>query len=211
MRLNADTTIVGQRVVLVPYRHEHVPRYHTWMQSPELQARAAELTASEPLSLEEEYAMQAAWAHDPDKLTYILLDPARPPAPEQETWPPGGRAGAMAGDVNLFLNDPDDRLAGEVEIMVAEPESRRKGMACEALRLFMAYVVRELGVTRFIAKIGEDNAPSLALFEGQLGFKEVRRVQVFKEVHLELSVQGHVATQMAALADELQLHSYDSA
>jgi hypothetical protein len=36
-------------------------------------------------------------------------------------------------------------------------------------------------------------------------------LQVFKEVHLELSVQGHVATQMAALADELQLHSYDSA
>jgi hypothetical protein len=37
MRLNADTTITGERVVLVPYRPEHVPRYHAWMQSPELQ------------------------------------------------------------------------------------------------------------------------------------------------------------------------------
>ena len=38
MRLNADTTIKGSKVVLVPYRREHVPSYHEWMQSPELQA-----------------------------------------------------------------------------------------------------------------------------------------------------------------------------
>ena len=94
MRINADTTITGERVVLVPYRPEHVPRYHGWMASPELQA----LTASEPLSLEEEFAMQRAWADDGDKLTFILLDPSRPPAPEQADWPPGGRVGAMAGD-----------------------------------------------------------------------------------------------------------------
>lgn len=39
MRINADTTITGQRVVLVPYRQEHVPRYHAWMQCQELQVR----------------------------------------------------------------------------------------------------------------------------------------------------------------------------
>lgn len=39
MRLNADTTITGGRVVLVPYRREHVERYHGWMRSPELQVR----------------------------------------------------------------------------------------------------------------------------------------------------------------------------
>lgn len=37
MRVNGDTVITGQRVVLVPYRREHVPLYHGWMQSPELQ------------------------------------------------------------------------------------------------------------------------------------------------------------------------------
>jgi hypothetical protein len=29
-------------------------------------------------------------------------------------------AAAMAGDVNLFLNDPDDASAAEIEVMIAE-------------------------------------------------------------------------------------------
>lgn len=62
--------------------------------------------------------------------------------------------------------------------MVAEPDSRRKGLALEALQLFMAYLHSRLGVSRFVAKIGADNAPSLALFQGRLGFVELRRVEV---------------------------------
>ena len=37
-------------------------RYHDWMASPELQ----KLTASEPLSLDEEYQMQESWRQDED-------------------------------------------------------------------------------------------------------------------------------------------------
>ena len=37
-------------------------RYHRWMRSTELQ----ELTASEPLTLQEEYAMQQSWRDDDD-------------------------------------------------------------------------------------------------------------------------------------------------
>ena len=61
MRDNADLVIRGQRVLLVPYRPEHVPLYHAWMQDETLQ----ELTASEPLTLEEEYEMQQSWSEDP--------------------------------------------------------------------------------------------------------------------------------------------------
>lgn len=45
----------------------------------------------------------------------------------------------MAGDVNLFFNDPEDAGAAEIEVMIAEAGSRRRGLAGEALRMLMAY------------------------------------------------------------------------
>jgi hypothetical protein len=79
MKCNINTVIfhplASSNVVLVPYARHHVPvkliaflttsmtaelqlyqRYNEWMQSEELR----ELTASEPLSLDEEYDMQGA-------------------------------------------------------------------------------------------------------------------------------------------------------
>lgn len=46
----------------------------------------------------------------------------------------------MIGDVNIFLNDPDDDLTfGEIEIMIAEDKYRRSGRGLEALKIMMAY------------------------------------------------------------------------
>jgi RimJ/RimL family protein N-acetyltransferase len=117
----------------------------------------------------------------------------------------------FAGDVNFFFNDHDDHTIAEAEVMVAEPASRRKGLALEALQLFMAYGVKFLAVTKFRVKIGENNAASLALFSEKLGFAEVSRSAVFKEVTLELAVEGEVAQRLRESGEQLKMGVYDDA
>ncbi|CAG9463627.1 unnamed protein product [Pedinophyceae sp. YPF-701] len=187
MRANEDTVLVGRACSLVPYRKEHVETYHQWMLSPELQ----ELTASEPLSLEEEFAMQVSWRDDKDKLTFIILDHTGPPGAGEPPVPAccsavcGHAGGAMCGDVNLFFNDHDDEKTAEIDVMVAVPSSRRKGIAREAVRMMMAYAAADLRTRRFVAKVKSGNEPSLALFRS-LGYAEVRRLDWADEIHLAL-------------------------
>lgn len=118
-------------------------------------------------------------------------------------------AAHATSDVNAFWNDHDEPHTAELEVMVAEPGCRRRGLASEALRLFMAWCVGSQGVTRFRVKIGEANAASLALFGGKLGFAEVSRSAVFREVTLELAVEGDVADRLAADAAALVTRPYD--
>lgn len=45
--------------------------------------------------------------------------------------------------MNLFFTIEDEgRAAAEIEVMVAEPGSRGKGLAKEALRMLMAYACK---------------------------------------------------------------------
>ncbi|ESL10838.1 hypothetical protein TRSC58_01422 [Trypanosoma rangeli SC58] len=68
---NARVLVSGSRLRLVPYLAHHVPRYYEWMGDSELM----QCTASERLTLEEEYDNQRDWLHAEDKLTFILLAP----------------------------------------------------------------------------------------------------------------------------------------
>lgn len=194
MRSTTDVTITGERCILVPYRREHVPVYHQWMQDPKLQ----EETASEPLTLEEEYQMQQEWAEDKQKCTFILLDPLFPDSPGT-----GSHGGAMCGDINLFWNDDDESSCVEISVMLPESRSRRKGIGTEAAKLVMAYAAQFLGVTKFRAKIGLDNEPSKALF-ASLGYVEVKRVAVFNEVWFEL------AADESMCSTALRIGTYDT-
>jgi Acetyltransferase (GNAT) domain len=93
-----------------------------------------------------------------------------------------------------------------LQVMIADQASRRHGLAATALQMLMAYAAQDLvsqpcscgcdatclgscitklhvhlqGVTRFCAKVGEDNSASLALFQQRLGFVEVSRSTVFQ-------------------------------
>ena len=177
MRSNEALRIHGFCVDLVPYRRQHVATYHAWMQRDEL----LDSTASERLTLEEEYENCRSWHEDEGKCTFILLAAER-----------------MVGDVNLFLGVDDDPSAAEIEVMVAEPGARRSGCAVEALTLLQTWAWGRLGVRRFVAKIGCSNAASLQLFR-KLGYTHASTSQVFQEETLELVLQGGDSEREAAL------------
>lgn len=179
MRDNYNLSIVGVNVELVPYRKKHVMKYHEWMKHPEI----LEATASEPLSLEEEYAMQMTWRDDSKKCTFIVLAKQEGEGCESEM-------DRMAGDVNLFMHDHDDPGNAEIEIMIAEPRLRRKGLATEALLLMMSWGIEKIGIQRFFAKIHETNDASIALFSS-LGFKSVNYVKAFGEYEFEFCVKNN--------------------
>lgn len=117
------------------------------MQNEEIQ----ELTASLPLTIEEEYQMQQTWLNDQDKCTFIILSRQLFEQSHDEIGTDFGRMttmvlmrirlplASMIGDVNLFFNDQDDPHCGEIEIMIAEPSARQKGFAIETLETFLRY------------------------------------------------------------------------
>ncbi|KAJ5731235.1 uncharacterized protein N7483_005743 [Penicillium malachiteum] len=147
MLLNAETALSTSKVLLVPYSSWHVPRYHEWMQDEEIQ----EATASEPLTLEEEYSMQRSWRQDADKLTFIACRPISQDQTKEsgfQVTPEDEAAERMVGDINLFLrvDDGDEgdeipQLVGELELMIAEKINQRKGFGKASLLAFMRYVV----------------------------------------------------------------------
>ncbi|KXJ93294.1 GNAT domain-domain-containing protein [Microdochium bolleyi] len=119
MRLNEHTAVSSSRLLLVPYDAHHVPTYHEWMADPAIQ----EATASEPLTLEEEYENQVSWRTSGDKLTFILCltenknEPSSSPSSSrlmgtaQAGVVRAGQADAperMIGDINLFLTPWDE-------------------------------------------------------------------------------------------------------
>ncbi|KAK9899630.1 N-acetyltransferase 9 [Cystobasidium minutum MCA 4210] len=186
MRLNESTVLVGSDILLVPYRKEHVEKYHVWMQDPDIQAA----TASEPLTIEQEYEMQSSWHIDDDKLTFIILERNGTTA---ATVKDRDLSKSMVGDVNLFLSDAgetealEDAEQGELEIMIAEKDARRKGYASQALALMIRYAMQKLhlGPEDFLVRIGMDNASSIRMFQ-RLGFEIVKTVEVFREVELRI-------------------------
>lgn len=210
MRKNYGTVLCGERSVLVPYRPEHVERYHEWMKSPFL----LEMTGSEPLSFEEEAKMQLSWRDDDDKCTFILLNreacslcigskeddiETRQCSRTLENSFLTNTLQFMIGDVNLFLSEEEeeevedgelnDCTAGEsprpkqaeLDLMVAEEASRGKGIGREAACLMMLYGAQALGIRKFTVKIKEENKASRHLFEKSLGFKECNYAACFKE------------------------------
>ena len=77
--------------------------------------------------------MQQSWAEDEDKCTFILIDKSksdvyvRIKSRSCMSVRRDEEAG-MIGDVNLFFNDHDDHTVAELEVMIAEPAFRGRGI-----------------------------------------------------------------------------------
>ncbi|KAF5864329.1 hypothetical protein ETB97_008107 [Aspergillus alliaceus] len=180
-----------------------------------------EATASEPLSLEEEYGMQQSWRQDPDKLTFIVCQgPGSSPLRDEDDSPE-----RMVGDVNLFLRVEDaeeegaaPQVVGEIELMIAEKRNQQRGFGKATLLAFLRYIVEheEEIVEEFVrgqggnlegaggrlsclsVKIGQGNERSLRLFAGALFRKVSEEANYFGEFELrrtELSRESVVNGQ----------------
>ncbi|KAK0046130.1 N-acetyltransferase 9-like protein [Biomphalaria pfeifferi] len=180
MKENENIRIKCSKVILVPYEACHVQKYHAWMESEELR----ELTASERLPLDEEYEMQKKWRLDNDKCTFIILDKNLYEGSQGDNC--SREIEAMVGDVNIFFSS-DSHAEGEVEIMIAESSARGRGFGKEALCCMMRYAHEQLHTSCFISKIGFENGASLQMFHS-LGFHEMSRSDIFKEITLSLEV-----------------------
>nr|ACU20525.1 unknown [Glycine max] len=192
-------SLEGKKVILVPYMEAHVPKYHEWMKDPSL----LQATGSEPLTLQQEYTMQLSWSQDPNKETFIVLDKDLVVGDFSHGEP---HPEAMVGDVNIFMNDLDGPHVAEIEIMIAGPKSRRKGLAKESVLMMMTFAIEKLGINIFRVKIGESNGASLDLFQ-KLGFVQTSYSSIFKEVTLELQITQPKKEAMLGLIGTVIKHT----
>lgn len=217
MRVNQEFAVESSRLWLVPYGVHHVPKYHRWMQSEELQLS----TSSDPLSIHQEYAAQQQWAELDDRLTFILLSKERLCIRAQTkhnsnaSWQQSEEE-SMIGDVNLFLRPTHlapleagtPGYEGEVSVMIAEKDARGFGLAAEAIAAMLKFSDGHLPVhlSSLVAKVSADNVASLRLFQNRMGFVERSRCSAFNQLELvppfpftDSSYHSRLASQTADL------------
>ena len=154
---------------LVPYTVDHVETYNVWLNDPYIQ----QMTGTEPYSLSQEYEYQKEWNDDETKYIFIILDKTL--------------ENKMAGDINIFIQNDNNQHFAELNIMIAEEKSRRKGLAFETLQLMIKWVNDNLEIVTFIAKIQYDNQSSIKLFK-KLGFIQTEYTEAFKEYTYSLTL-----------------------
>ncbi|KAH8664042.1 GNAT domain-containing protein [Xylariales sp. PMI_506] len=188
MKFNENITISTPKVLLVPYDAHHVPRYHAWMED----AAIREATASDRLTLEEEYENQISWRTSADKLTFIVCRPLAGAAAASVAAGEADADNRMVGDINLFLTPWDYEeeeggdgggaaatavaryAVGEVDIMIADTANRGRGMGRAAVSAFLWYIWKNrAAILKEYATSPEGAAAAAAAGGGGLEMKQL--------------------------------------
>lgn len=155
-------------------------------------------TASEPLTLDEEYTMQRSWRTDPDKLTFIVCLPR----PDQSQMTQADSTAIsrtddsperIIGDVNLFLVEDDEdedttltgqtSLVGELEIMIARKDLQNSGYGMTVLLAFMQYIISHLDSICDEYCSQENGSPArLRYFRVKIGQENARSIRLFERL-----------------------------
>ena len=176
------------------------------MQDADLQAA----TASEPLSMTEEYDMQRSWRTDNDKLTFIVCQSRELDNTSQTVQ--GGqddRPERMIGDINLFLFEPEDDeddgeqapdstnrsngLVGEIELMIARKDLHRQGYGRAALLSFTAYILDTWSqiAAEYSSSSSEGQSPrSLQYLRVKINQSNERSIALFQSIGFVQTAAG---------------------
>lgn len=195
----------------MPYSKSHVPTYHEWMSDAELQAA----TASEPLTIEEEYEMQRSWRTDNDKLTFIVCQ-SRELTSKTEIVQAGveDRPERMIGDINLFLFEPEDdddedndadvngiktsngdkipkAIVGEIELMIARKDLHRQGYGRAALLAFTSYILDSWDRIAAEYSSTKDESPrTLEYLRVKINQSNARSIALFRSIGFAQTTAG---------------------
>ncbi|KAL3428294.1 N-acetyltransferase 9-like protein [Phlyctema vagabunda] len=181
MLINDGTAVSTSSILLMPYEASHVTTYHEWMKDPDIQ----EATASEPLSIEEEYAMQKSWRSDHDKLTFIACKPLAGGAMDPVTIGTSDHADRMIGDVNLFLSaadEDDEGCIGELELMIAPVAARRQGYGRATILAFLNYIEAHLEQILLEYRAGAPGKMKLLQLKVKIGSRNVKSINLFESI-----------------------------
>ncbi|CAK7204068.1 hypothetical protein SEUCBS139899_006819 [Sporothrix eucalyptigena] len=197
MKVNENVAIATDGVLLVPYDRHHVPTYHAWMEDEAVRAA----TASERLTLDEEYENQESWRASNDKLTFIVCRARDGDRKGDVVAGVDDAPDRMVGDINFFLTpyEEDDGtesgFSGEVDVMIAGLGDRGKGYGRSSVTAFLHYILQRqrdailteragsFPLRQLVVKIQATNAASIGLFRS-FGFVQKGDVNYFGEVEL---------------------------
>jgi RimJ/RimL family protein N-acetyltransferase len=174
------------------------------MQDSELQAA----TASEPLTLPEEYEMQQSWRTDNDKLTFIVCLPRSSDGDGRVQGGADDCTGRMIGDINLFLFEPEDdedegesnsgagksnAVVGEIELMIARKDLHRRGYGRAALLSFVGYILDSWPqIAAEYSSVAASNDPpkSLDYLRVKINQSNTRSIALFESIGFAQTAAG---------------------